>query len=195
MSGYTHRAGWTNTLSEKRSRRMGGLELLWCVCVSLFVCVRGSSVLPTKHWKKSWCLWSDYSNQNTERSPAFSSQKNPDLLLVKLARKAGLPWGQAGREWWIKGNLSGARGAKVRGVVFLSHQAAGILSYRAYICESCWCNCIEVLATICSPLGGPGSSCRQWSGYVQHITAADVLTEKKNFLFRFSQRLLIKSRC
>lgn len=48
-----------------------------------------------------------------------------------------------------------------------------------YICESCWCNCIEVLATICSPLGGPGSSRRQWSGYVQHITAADVLTEKK----------------
>lgn len=45
-------------------------------------------------------------------------------------------------------------------------------SYSAYICESCyWCNCIEVLTTICSPLGGPGSSCRQWSGYVQHITA------------------------
>lgn len=85
------------------------------------------------------------------------------------------------REWgWIKNNLSRARGSKGRGVVLLSLWAAGILSYSAYICESCyWCNCIEVLATICSPLGGPGSSRRQWSGYVQHITAADVLAEKK----------------
>ena len=86
-----------------------------------------------------------------------------------------------GRQWrWTEGNLSRARGAKGRGVVHLSLWAAGILSYSAHICESCyWCNCIEVLATICSPLGGPGSSRRQWSGYVQHITAADVLAEKK----------------
>lgn len=80
----------------------------------------------------------------------------------------------------IKDSLSRARGAKGRGVVFCLLWAAGILSYSAYICESCyWCNCIEVLATICSPLGGPGSSRRQWSGYVLRITAADVLTEKK----------------
>lgn len=80
----------------------------------------------------------------------------------------------------IKDSLSRARGAKGRGVVFCFLWAAGILSYSAYICESCyWCNCIEVLAAICSPLGGPGSSCRQWSGYVRRITAADVLTEKK----------------
>lgn len=87
-------------------------------------------------------------------------------------------------EWGsIDGNLSRARGAKSRGVVLLSLQAAGILSYSAYICESCyWCNCIEVLTTICSPLGGPGSSCRWWSGYVWHITACK---EKKKFLFRF----------
>lgn len=89
-------------------------------------------------------------------------------------------------EWGsVDGNLSWARGAKSRGVVLLSLEAAGILSYSAYICESCyWCNCIEVLTTICSPLRGPGSSCQWWSGYMWHITACE---EKKNFLFRFFQ--------
>lgn len=116
----------------------------------------------------------------TSHASFHVKSSNRFFKTAKLARKARITWAQARDSECIKGNLSAAKGAKGRGVVFLSLWAVGILSYSAYICESCyWCNCIEVLATICSPLGGPGSSRRQWSGYERRITTADVLTEKK----------------
>lgn len=99
--------------------------------------------------------------------------------MVKLVRKLGIAWGKAESEDGSETIYLGPKVLRLEDLYFCLFWDARSLSYWAYICESCWCNCIEVLATICSPLGRPGSSRRQWSGYVQHITAADVLTEKK----------------